>query len=118
MALTSKAGTHTVVWDTKSWKPLATVNGIFADFSRDDRFLLTQTLDDHVAHVWEARTGEPLLGIPAVGGITGAAFSRDAKSIIAVGEDGNVRAFPCSVCRSIAEIQDIGERRVASSASR
>src|SRR5205814_738690 len=83
VALTSRDGRETTIWDTHSWKNLATITGVFSAFGGDDRLVLTQTLTDHVAHAWEARTGEPLMEVANVGGDAASAFTPQAHSIVA-----------------------------------
>jgi WD40 repeat protein len=115
LALTSRDGQETTVYDTKAWKPLATTNGIFSAFSSDDRLLLTQTRNDHVAHAWDARTGEALMDISGVGwagGVATSNFTPDARSIVAVGTDARVRTYPCPGCGTIGSIETEAERRV------
>jgi hypothetical protein len=96
-----------------SWKNLATVTGVFSAFSADDRLVLTQTLDDHVAHAWEARTGEPLMEVANVGGNAASVFTPDGQSIVAVGTDARVRTYPCPVCDPVEQVEAEAERRAS-----
>jgi WD40 repeat protein len=112
LALTSRDGQETTVYDTNAWKQLATTNGVFSAFSSDDRLLLTQTFNDHVAHAWEARTGEALMDVNGVGGVAAANFTPDVRSIVVVGTDARVRTYPCPVCGAIGSIEAEAKRRV------
>jgi WD40 repeat protein len=111
LALTSRDGRETTIWDTSNWKNLATVTGAFSAFSGDDRMVLTQTFDDHIAHAWEARTGEPLMEVDSVGGYPASAFTPDGHSIVAVGTDARIRTYPCPVCDPIEQVEARAESR-------
>jgi WD40 repeat protein len=109
LALASNARTQ--VWDTESWKPLVSVRGLFADFSKDNRFVLTETRDGG-AHVWEAESGEHILTLTWPELLQNPIFGNDSRSIIAIGNDGVVRTFRCATCRDADDLLAPAERRI------
>jgi WD40 repeat protein len=100
-AVTSDLDT-TEVFSTHDWKRLATVSGAFVAFSSDDRLVLT--IDDRGAHAWDLENGEQLLELVRTELIATAAFAADSRSIIAVGDDGEVRNFPCDTCAKVDQV--------------
>ena len=112
LALTSRDGQQTTVYQTQGWKALARFTGVFAAFSRDDRLVLTQTRNDHVAHVWETKSGDPVMNVPGVGGVQGGAFTPDGHSVVILGTDARVRTYPCPVCGAVAQVEADAEHRI------
>jgi WD40 repeat protein len=112
LALTSRDGQQTTVYQTQRWKALGTFAGIFAAFSRDDRLMLTQTRNDHVAHVWETQSGDAVMDVTGVGGFQSGAFTPDGRSVVTVGTDARARTYPCPVCGPVAQIEANAEHRI------
>jgi WD40 repeat protein len=110
--LALSSGRRTRVWDTDSWKVVASVRGWFADFSRDGRLVLT-VMPDGSAHVWEAGSGEAVSTIAWPALLNRPVFGSDGRSIISAGDDGVVRTLRCPACGDIVAVLADAGRRLA-----
>ncbi|MGT2475134.1 nSTAND1 domain-containing NTPase [Paraburkholderia terrae] len=63
-----------------------------ANFSRDGRWIVTVSIDDGTARLWNAHTGE-VVGSYAGGGVTRALISDDSRWFVTWSRDGVVRVW-------------------------
>lgn len=76
-----------------------------ADLSMDGKRVVTASLDDHTARLWNAATGEPLCPpMKHSGGVFTAEFSPDGKRVVTTSEDRTARLWDGLTGQPLGEV--------------
>ena len=108
------------VWEVGTWNRLAELRGhtaavASAAFSPDPRGTFVLTADENgTALVFEVETEALVAELHGpVDSLEAAAFRTDANRVATAGDDGMVRIYTCTVCRSGSDLVELARQRVS-----
>jgi WD40 repeat protein len=135
--VTTSADNTACLWDLTDnrlkWK-LSEHSGdvVGASFSPDGKFVMTLSIQDGTARIWDAATGERVYVVAArrsgqnsatfsdqpgprsfTDDVAAAVFSRpDGRKLITANGDGNARIYQLDLCGSLNELRSVASRRI------
>lgn len=135
--VTTSADNTAYLWDLTdnklTWK-LSEHSGdvVGASFSPDGKFVMTLSIQDGTARIWDAATGERVYVVAArhsgqnsaaisdqpgprsfTDDVAAAVFSRpDGRKLITANGDGNARIYQLDLCGSLNELRSVASRRI------
>jgi WD40 repeat protein len=105
------------MWSVATRRTVHVLRGAFhtvsdASFSDDGRWVLGA--GPRTALLWNARTGERFDYLRGpTGPVTGAVWIPRSHVVVVASLDGTVRKYTCSVCATMAQLERLGHRRLA-----
>jgi WD40 repeat protein len=116
--LTSSKGTDVVLWNVGTGAQQQLFRWHFgavsdAAFSPDGRWIVT--VGPTTLQLWRPSDRDPLfrLGIAGRGGMTGATFDSNSRTVFAVDKDGQVLTYRCEVCGGLDDLRPLARKQLA-----
>ena len=100
--LVTRAITETIVWNTRTWKPVYSLGACQSVAFSSDGLRIAAVNSDSVVRVWDAATGKELPSLVGHGGqFTEVVFSPDGKQLALGGADRTIRVWDANGRRTV-----------------